>query len=432
MSYYFQSSFAFLLGILMLAATNARAQFGLHLQFLPGQAAAQLVQPAYLAGQQTFQHGQLGTEGNFWLGSNAITLDGILQDGNHISEASKNQIIGQLGRRSSQLHAGARWGLHANVKALNQNWQLSFRQHIGLALGINDSSTAGLILRGNAPYAGQSLSDEDVFFRMARYNEYGLATAFQLKGFQVGIRLKALQGLRGTFLDEVNYTFFTADDGTSIEVQAQYDLRQSRAEDPYGWGAGIDLGAIFTLNQQWRMQASLRNLGFIRWQGIQMAHAIEVDYQGSEAGNILGDDLGTGDYFDSDTLQKLLVPDTLHTSFTTGLPASIQLGLSYQFDPKTSFHASLHQSLSRNAPTARTPLLNLAVHHQLVQPLLIGANVYAGGMEGFGMGLVAAANFNLAEKVQIGAHGILDNALGAIAPGQSKGLGLQAGLHIGW
>ena len=421
--------FIFLFCLLVAHAT--KAQFGLHLQFLPEQGSAQYLQPAYI-GSQEFQYVQVSTEGTFWIGSTSITLDGILDEGNYISNSAKNQILSQLEKKNNRLQAGASWGLHLNFKALKRVWQASFRQHTGFYTGINDSSTVGLVLRGNAPYAGQKLSDQNVFFRNMRYNEYALATAFSIGKGKLGIRAKLLQGRQATLIDDLSYTFFTAADGARIEVQSDYNIRKTISGGPNGWGAGVDVGLTYPINEKLSFQASLLNLGFINWQGQRTKSIVDFAYEGTEVDNILGDDLSSGNFFSMDTLLQLFFPDTIQSSFNTSLPTSLQIGFSYRLSEKERLHASLHQSFSKASPSTYVPLLNLAYHYELSPNFLVGANLYGGGIERYGLGLLASTDFIISEQIRIGIYAALDNALGGIIPSNARGLSMQGGISVGW
>lgn len=409
--------------------SNLQAQFALHLQHMPQQAGATNFQPAYL-GQQDFHRMAVDLEGSFWGQSNAITLDGILEDGNYIGEASKRQMIEQLGEGNGRFQAGGRLGIHVSFQALNQIWQLSYQQQAGLYASVNDSSTLGLLLHGNARYAGQSLRDEDVQFRSLTHRSLGIATAFQRDRLSLGVRLEVLQGLRGVFVDDLSYQLLTSAEGDRIEAQSSYDIRQQ--DDQHGLGLALDLGAIYALNDRLQLQAGVSELGFIRWNGLQMANSVAIDYRGTEVDNVFGDHFGEGDFFDSDTLRALFIPDTTAARFTAYLPARLYLGATFELSAEERLMAMLVQSTNALSPSTQLPLLNLAYHRKLGKGFTLGANAYGGGLDRYGLGLMVAGQWSLTDELRLAVNLALDNALGMALPGQARGLSLQSGLRILW
>lgn len=426
-----QKNIPFLLSfIILLLATPAQAQYGLHLQFLPHQASAQYIQPAYIANQQ-FKYAQISAEGIGWLANNQITLDALLKGGNNISEATKDQMLSQIGGDQLRVQAGYGWGVHANVKALKLNWQLSFRQNNGIYAGVNDSSSLGLLLRGNAPYAGQRLNDEDIFANTMKYNEFAIATAFTFQKLHLGVRAKYLHGLGAHFINDVSYSLLTADDGANIALQSQYDIHEARTSDPGSWGLGLDLGITYDLNEKLKLQASLLNLGFMKWDTRQLNAQIDIVYEGKEVGGINGG-FSDGELFSADTLQQLIFPDTLAGTFNSPLGTSLQFGMSYNLSEKGSLHASIHQSFNRQYPATQIPILNMAYHYALNPQILVGANAFAGGLDRYGVGFVAATDFTIGEQLNLSLYGAADNILGGLISSVGRGVNVNVGVSVGF
>ena len=302
------------------------AQEGLHTQVLYQDIHSQTYQPALLY-SHTFEHISVGVEGGFLLGANSFDMKGLDLEDNKLTETGKDRILSQLDGENNRLQIGYNWGAHVNFRLNKLPIGLSYHRQNHFFVRVNDSSTAGLLLRGNAPYAGTPLSDEEVRYRELDYHSLGIATAFSSGNWTVGIRLKGLIGRRAEDIDDFTYTLLTATDGTQLDLNATYNVRTSDGVASGAWGVGADIGAILQLSSNLRAQARINNLGFIRWnEGKTLNQAVDVIYEGYDIGNIIGGGIQQ-ELVLGDTLRTLIFPDTADAAFTTPLPALAAVGV---------------------------------------------------------------------------------------------------------
>lgn len=410
----------------MILGNNAWAQLGLHTRFLSKSLTAQQYQPALLMFQD-FKYAAVETEGSYWLGANTFTLDGIFTDGNYLSESSKDKLIGQL-TDNNHLQQGSNYGIHANVKIGEQPISFSFRNHQSYFFEADDPNSAGLVLYGNARYAGDTISDDMIAARQQSYSEFGIGTGFLIGDIRVGVRAKLLAGKDVFAVDEMSYSLFTSLDGSQISVKSDYDIREAQNPGRDGWGVAADIGAIYDNDENLRIQASLTNLGYINWEGDQMAHQVDFVYEGVDARDFIGTNSDGSDLMLADSIRTLLFPDTTQATFRTPAPATGSIGIRYFLTEKDQVTFSVSQTFSRFAPNTNLPLVNVSYYRSVGNILTVGANIYSGGYDIFGAGIVTQAYVKASEDLGILIFAHFDNSLGLLTPSIGQGFSLNGGI----
>ncbi|MEO0471126.1 MAG: DUF5723 family protein [Bacteroidota bacterium] len=408
----------------MLVGQNAAT-----LRFQPQQTVAQFFQPALLADHE-FKLISVGAGGLYGLGSNVVSLDRILVDGNFLNDDDKDRLVAQLGDDNRfQIHQQA--GAIINFRVNQLPISLSLENQRSLSLITSDPNTIGLLLYGNARYAGQTIGDPGITARDDSWLAIGLGTAYEVGKLQIGTRLKFLLGQRMNSLENFSYDFFTAEDGSQIDLSADYELFQSQNSGNQGTGFGVDLGFRYKVNDKLVLDASVINLGVINWKGTLFDNAVSFSYEGFDAGNVFSGEIGNLDeIFALDTLEQLVLPDSANGTYGLPLPISIHAGAAYSLSEKASLFTSLHIGANEFAAGTPIPMLNVAYQYQLSPNFLLGGNVFGGGMPQYGFGVFAQANFALGEKQGIALFYSMDNALGLIAGGSGRGLSMHGGLSL--
>jgi hypothetical protein len=419
-----------LLGILFSLCPSLIGQSGLHLQFMPEQIASQWYQPANL-NRAGFETVSFGADAGYFLNSNVISLDAIFQDGNYISNESKAKIIDQMGN-DNRVQQDIQYGLaQLNFRAANHNFGFTYRNLKPTYIRVNNPETAGLVLYGNSPYAGQTITDENVATRTLDYHEIGFLTALTLNKLHLGVKAKFLLGKSAWVMDRFDYSFFTESDGTLITLDADYDFMRSGYDGGLqGTGFGFDLGAVYELSEKLTFQASATDLGMIVWDGITYQNKVAFAYSGFEIDDLFNAANGSFDFLGTDSLRTLLIPDSTFETFTTPLPAALRIGVDYRLTEKDRLLFSLYHGLTEYAPATKLPQLSVAYHRKLSDVFTLGANVYGGGMDLYGFGLMGQAQIPLGEKMRLNIFLLSDNLLGFIAPSVSKGLSVNGGLTL--
>ncbi|MEZ4829409.1 MAG: DUF5723 family protein [Bacteroidia bacterium] len=405
----------------LFALLKLDAQSGLQIQYQPEEITAQFYQPAFLAihPMKSFSAG-LGTA--YEAGSNALTVSSLFMNDSYISESEKDNLVGQLGD-NNRLHLGFTQSAIAAFEIKKQRISLSYRDYQNGYFRINNPATAGIVLYGNAPYAGQTISDENITLRNFSYRELAIGSAWQMGDLAFGVRLRALMGKYGNFTEDLNYSLFTASDGSDIRLNSSYEIFNGSG----GAGLGADLGLIYQPKPTLMIQAAVRDLGFISWNGTQRVNEVNISYQGINLNQFIDTDFSSGGrLFTPDTLEKLFFPDSTAGNFRLNLAPLASLAGSWEFSSGKTVSLAFVQGLSKYSAPA--PLVNLGYAHKIARPLTLGVNVYIGGMEGYGWGGFARGNFMLAEKYHASVFIAADNASGLITPQSAGGFAFQGGI----
>jgi hypothetical protein len=404
------------------------AQTSLGLRLQSGQTGAHYWQPAYLA-QQDMAHFQLGLDFDYGLGSNVLAYaDASLQG--FIDEEQKTRILNDL-TDDNRLRAGIFAGAMVNIKLGGVPLSFSYRRNQSFFFRNQNPQTVGLILRGNAPYAGTTISEENLAFQNLLYSDFGLGTAFRLGKLQVGARLKLLQGQRLGHLQDLDFTFLTQADGTAIETSASYDWFGSLADESPHWGFGADLGLLYPVSERLELGASVLNLGAINWQGTIYQNEVSFAYSGLEIGNLL--DVGDQDFtgiFAADSLRTLFFPDSSVGSYRLNLPAMAQVSAVIRPDSLQTIWGTVQYGFNPFAEAHPLPLFSIGYQREVAKNLQLGTQIALGGLEGLGWGVSAAWTLPFSDQQSLQLYYSLDNSLGALAPAIGKAIRMNGGLTL--
>lgn len=135
-------------------------------------------------------------------------------------------------------------------------------------------------------------------------------------------------------------------------------------------GFGIDLGAVYHINDQFSVSASVIDLGFIKWKKDVTNLRVQgtYEFEGVDISSMLitGDTSTFDDALEqiSDTLLTIFDPEDTNDPFTTYLPTKIYIGGSFQLNDNIGFGL-----LSKT----------LIEHGKLWESITMSANVQAGG-----------------------------------------------------
>ena len=406
------------------------AQSGLHLQFLPQHNASAIYQPANLL-LQDFDKFSVGADAALWINNTSITLDALFQSNNIITEEVKLQMIDQLGAEN-QFQQGYHLTFgEVHFKTGQQRWSLSYRDRSGFFLRFGDPLTAGLIFRGNAPYAGQTISDENTALRQYRMSEIALGTGFEVGKIKIGVRAKFLLGRNVTAIDKFSYSLTTAPLGEKLSLTSDHDIYLLEDNpNPAGIGAGIDIGAVYEVNDKWQLQVAVTDIGAVSWDTEHYQHQVSFDFEGFDLRDLIDANGTSQDFFVTDTLQNLLFPTSESSRYTMSLPTNLTVGFKHPLSEKARLLGSLSYGLTGQAPSTRMPLANLAYHRDF-KMLTLGANVYGGGMDMIGVGVFGEMNLAVSKKYHIRIFALADNLLGGVFSSVGKGVSAQGGISLG-
>lgn len=403
------------------------AQPAVQLAFMPGQLAAQWQQPAHLA-SLTPQSLTLGGGAAYHLGSRHLSLSRIVGTSGYLDAARKEAILAELGQ-NNRFRLDARGGGLLAWRGASQPWSLSYRRVSLTHLAFAEPHTLGLVLLGNAPYAGTPLSDAAVAAQLHTYDEIGLGTAWHGPNWQAGLRLKALIGQQGQHLD-LAYQLFTEAEGRYLDLGLAYDYFQATGR---GAGLGLDLGATFSPAAAWEVQVAVLDLGATRLPGDRYQLDESLRYEGVEVTDILNTDWQNLDeFFAVDSLQDRLVPAAQMGRRWLALPGQVQAGVRYHLSQRDKLLGQVAWGVQAHSAPRPLPQLSLGYQRQVWSPLTLGVHAYGGGIDNWGWGAMLAGEFVLGGQVRTAffAEYQMGGSLGFIQGDQLRSLHLQGGLSF--
>ncbi len=411
-----------LIWVLGIFYTNA--QMGLHTQFLLQQPSSLTYQPANIL-RIDFKNIAVGSDASVYLGNNSFRVDPLFREGNFISEQTKDEILRQFNANNNQLHQGLHIGGYFLFRLGGLPISLSVKRVKSTYLRINDPGTAGLILRGNAPFAGERISDESLAYRNYDFWEASVGTGWQVGRWLIGARIKAVLGNEADILDELSYSLFTESDGRNISIQSTYTYYDTEGSGINGLGTGIDLGISYLFSEKVFLQLAVLNAGFINWDGNERTATVDFEYSGEEIDNLLSLGLNNYEFNIADTLESLFFPSKRQHTFLTPLPTILNFGGAYQFTAKDRLMGSVTYGLTNYGPTTDLPLINMAYHRKITPYFVTGINVYGGGMDLYGLGGLVECKLPLGNSAALRLYYHLDNAMGMVF---AQGVSMNGGI----
>lgn len=419
--------------ILLVAVSSVHAQFELqYRQF--GDINTQWRQPASL-GFNDFVAFSGGINGGLYAGVNSFTLKGVFGEDGTITEETRERIVDQMGTNN---YAAA----GANLGPITGNFKLGI---LPLGVYISDRTVAsvhwsnpgtiGLVLLGNKPYAGTTVSDEDVFAHLYRYKSIGVGTAFGTDKFRLGVRVNALLGNQAFSLSDVKYNLFTSDFGDSIHVDAGYKFSSTDMGvglfNFQGMGAGIDLGVVVKPSDKLSIELAAIDIGMISYDGkIYDNQNVATNWTGINISSLFSDSVNTSSDIGADTLRSLLIPDSTTGKFTMMLPGKVSAGLNLGIGDAGLLYVQAGYGLFGQSPAKNLPYLAGGYQHTLGESLTVGANVQAGGTDMYAFGLMSRFHTPIGDGRGLAITLASDNILGWFLGSTARGLNLYGGVSI--
>lgn len=416
---------------LSLFASPLLAQTGLNLRFLPSQFDAQWYQPAWMLAD-SLHPGEVGGGLHVRFGVYPLSTGQVLNLPSFIDEATKDELVGALGTDNRfDLSNEFTIGINALVGPVTLG--VGFRQRSSTYLETASPQTLGLLLYGNSRYEGETLSETNLMGHLATYQEFSLAAAYggtwgEGASWQAALRLKLLSGRQFLGWEDLSYTFFTAEDGVSVDLAGEYRLLQTSPAQAPGLGFGVDLGGVVQLSPQLTLQAALLDLGQLTWQGDLRAHNFDLRYDGFEIADIFAELDDGFELGGPDSLIEQIWVDSVAGSMAMPLPAQTHVGAQYALTPSDMLLGSLHYGWVPYGLDGA--LVNLGYQRHLGDLGLVGVNAFLGGQDRYGAGLYSQLNLRLGEEIVGRFFLSADNLTGLLLQETAHGFAIQGGLTV--
>jgi hypothetical protein len=421
---------------LVLVFGGLHAQFDLQPTLLKSHVWSQTYQPANIVeGEyEKFRYGAIGTG---WLGNTHAPLKGIFDENGFIQEATKDRLIGDL-RANEDLSAGYHLGLAAvNVKFGEQAVGFYLDEYNTAYFRFNEPKTLGLILKGNGPYAGDTVSDNGIQGNLTRVRELAVGTGWKWDQLSFGARIRLKQGIRMANLDHLNYSLFTETNGTQVQLAADYDLALTPKLTKtglfafQGFGAGVDLGARYEVNEKLDFDLAVTDLGFTSWKTNQLADSVNVNWEGFSVASLFMDSVSAIIEDQVDSIKDVLLPDTVEGRTMLLAPMTIRANATFHLNEQASLSATVIWSPVASGARTRLPLIAVTYQHEIIEGLTLGANAYGLGLDSYGFGAMANYQFTIG-SAQFDVLAGSDNLLGWIVPSVGRGMSVYGGLGVGF
>ena len=210
-----------------------------------------------------------------------------------------------------------------------------------------------LLWNGNSQYIGQTVEIGPAI-DVNIYKEVGIAAGRNFGKYDLGVRLKFINGLTNITSSKSSLTLHTGADNYATTLNTDYEVRTSgvdNIEDEIfspiaigdNFGMGIDFGINYRLNDKWQVALSIVDLGVIRWDKNVVINKSKgsFTYSGVDLAYLLGDDgINFENYTDS--LSNLYFEEEKGGSYDSYLVPKTYISGRYKLNDKTTFGALVH------------------------------------------------------------------------------------------
>jgi hypothetical protein len=346
-------------------------------------------------------------------------------DSIHLSSNLKNLINNVLEPRNYLTADLSTDLLAAKFKIKGLYFGINVTEHFSFHLDY-PQDFAKLFLLGNGAFV-DSKTDAEIGVKMnnMHYREYGLSGALKVKKFTFGARLKLLTGFSDISTEKSDISIHTDPNDYSITTKADVLINTTMPEgitiDPdsgfkvagfspskYAFnfknkGFGADLGATFELNSKITFNASIVDLGFIKWTSNVSNYQSSVNPAPFSGVPISAFSNGTAFV---DTLKKRFGMVQTHNTYTTTLTPKVYLSGTFKITDKDKVGVLIYSEYYNRTHTGG---LTYSIFNNNFINIGLGT--------GFKMG-----------PVQI--YTVQDNILGFILPKSSNNINFRFGMNL--
>ncbi|MBR9860884.1 hypothetical protein GYB22_09075 [bacterium] len=343
----------------------------------------------------------------------------------------------QIGFNLDLLHFG--FLLNKSLISFNVTEKVKFRMDI-------PGDLAKLIAEGNGgdnlDYAFALNAGVD----LRHYREYavGYQRSFVQDHIRVGAKLKYLYGLNVFQTKQNTLSFRTRESDYALFLRSVVELNAASSIVPFNGndtfyadrmiygakndGFGLDIGASIDLNERLTINASVIDMGFIRWKentyNIKSRNpGAEFEFRGFDATQFFSDSISFSESFQEmgDSLIDVFALDTSRNTFTTGLLSEFYLGANFKLSKRhyvgLLFYGNFY---NRKFYPASTISLNSRINDKLA----FSASYTAMKQNPLNVGLGVSLNLGAFQY-----YFVSDNFLGYFV-GDIQNVGIRTGINL--
>ena len=228
------------------------------------------------------------------------------------------------------------------------------------------------LIQGNAgSLLGKKADFSGLGFNAMNYTEYGLGfnRSFSDK-LRIGAKLKLLSGVFNVKTLENNLAITTNSDNYALNIAGGFKVGTSNInqftdsvggnpQDLFGnlsnfknFGLGVDLGATYDFSEKLSVNASVIDLGFIRWSDKVQTHTLkpfDISFNGLESNSLFSKD--STDVFTNfqDSLNDIFKTTKDNSSYTTSLASRFYFGANYKLLPFLNLGAIWYNEINNGS-----------------------------------------------------------------------------------
>jgi len=407
--------------------------------------------------QSTYANPSNRFNGSFYIGlpgisSNYLSLtnsrfaysDVIIKQGNSLN-LSFQEIIDESAD-DNYLSLNTKIDLLSFGFSLSEKTQFTFHitENANLRLNYTDDFIR-FVYNGNAGFSDSVANFEGIGINAMHYREYGVGISHQLnEKLRIGGKAKFLYGMENIYSERTDINLFTDPETFQLQAEADISLKTSGIDDVdddestadylsgrKNTGFAIDLGANYQVSEKLSVNASILDLGWIRWKSFTKNFnnpGSNFTYNGIEINAFTGEtedapeDEGTSLDRVLDSLEAALDLDTTRGAYTTSLSSRFFIGANYQLNDKTIVGGIIHSEFFQNRIH---PSFTANFNRKLNKWIGVSASytVFNQSFTNLGLGL----NLN---PGPIQFYLTADNVLGAFKPQDARLFQLRFGINL--
>jgi len=250
---------------------------------------------------------------------------------------SSSRLTDDLKSQNSMLFGGQLSLFGFNYS--QDNFSIQFGQNLkGYIQTDYNFALVDMILNGNAGYIGQNVNIGP-YLDMLGYNEIYLGGSYTFGNLRLGAKIKKLNGIGNLYTPQNTFAIYTDDKIYELSFTNKYHIYTNAYSDSWDsawqslkfWGNNgwsFDFGIEANINDQFKVSATLLDMGSIRWKNNPSKIISEGNFEFTGI-NLDGLFTDTISVFDFDTIGNLFNFDVIKEAYRSPLPVQLYLGFQY-------------------------------------------------------------------------------------------------------
>ena len=215
-----------------------------------------------------------------------------------------------------------------------------------------DDDLAKLLMKGNKPFADQTLEAPDSKYYNTYFNQlkggmgHRIGNSDAIQYFTWAIAFNAGQNYDN--IEVQNSSLYTQPEGDYIDITANANTQLSdtvwaEVYEIRGLGLSADVEYSYTKPEDFHFDITLKNLGFINWNGNTFVGDVDTSfvYNGLSNDTTSGQNNNLPDDYSYNSLRRFLFKNAESSSFTSTLPLSLRFSAGKYFGGE-KFYAGLN------------------------------------------------------------------------------------------